>query len=954
LTRRALFVFAVALVACGDGTTGTVQDTADTTVADTGPDVAPSTSPLVLDPLAIAFEPLILNDSGVADLDLENAGSEPILVLDAAFDEDDGIFSVNRRSLEIPAGEHATLKVSFFALSEGGHADVLHVVTNAVNGPSFDVPVSGRVDPAECQDADNDLHGLGCQAGGDCNDHDPTIFVGAPEQCNAKDDDCDGLYDEDFVGLGAPCDVGIGDCVATGVNVCAVDGKSITCDAQAGSGGGERCNGLDDDCDGLTDEDFPSKGALCSVGLGACKVVDKYVCNAAQTGLVCPVTALPAHPEVCHDLIDNDCDGITDEGNIEVCADATDNDCDGQTDESGSRWGESFFARDAPNGSVAVYPSAGDGTFQEPVTLDFPTENNFSVFAVGDFDGDRWLDLVVRETVTEGRARCTVNSECPDGHVCADGVCRKKCTKDGDCTEFQLEQCVDTRSVNVANDTYCLPPSTTYLAVSACVGSAAIKLTPLFTLEPGDKVGPVVDVDGNGHLDFVGLHHFSKGKKGFVWLNDGAGHFTQLTPAFDYGPLYGTSFLGHWQWGLTPTSKDIDGDGRVDILGQSQDSTGSQPTDFWFLRNLGGGNFATMLPLGPTIPNPSNLTTVDDFDGDGDQDIVGGLDEDGQPGAAWMLLNRGTAGSTTSWVQAYEIIDLAPSWNAAEGNDRPGLGNGTSYDIDGDHHPDLLTAWVPEECGQFIYGCTAVTNPGDICFGGNCRKLAFIRNITTSPCAPGTSCVDGACVAGCTASCAGRFCGSDGCGGSCGACAEGQLCVAGQCTVDCVPQCDDKQCGDNGCGGTCGDCPEGFACTYGVCADDCIPNCAGKRCGDDGCGGTCAVFAAPQVIAFDKNPNTTVVGPVNVPPTMPQIAVDPANPSTNVDLACTIVAESYDLDPVRYSFSWFRDGVFQKALGDTPHVSSTLTSSGQTWTCRVRANDGAERSPIAESAVTIN
>jgi len=490
--------------------------------------------------------------------------------------------------------------------------------------------------------------------------------------------------------------------------------------------------------------------------------------------------------------------------------------------------------------------------------------------------------------------------------------------------------------------------------VSSCEGQNAISLTPLFVLEPGDQVGPVVDVDGNGHLDFVGLHHFSDGKQGFIWLNDGAGHFTQLSPAFSYAPLYGPGLFGHWQWGLTPTSKDLDGDGRVDILGQSQASTATQPTDFWVLRNLGDATFAPMQALGPTIPNPANLTTVDDFDGDGDQDIVGGLDEDGQPGAAWMLMNRGTVGTTTSWVTAYEILDLAPTWNAGDGDNRPGLGDGTSFDFDGDHQPDLLAAWVPEECGSFIYGCTDVQSPADPCFGGNCRKVALIRNITAAPCAPGTSCVDGQCVAGCTATCDGRTCGDDGCGGSCGSCDEGQWCIAGQCVVDCVPQCDDKQCGDNGCGGTCGDCPEGFGCAYGVCTDDCIPDCAGRRCGDDGCGGTCAVFAEPQIIAFDQNPNTRIVAPVNVPPTRPGIAIEPPNPNDNIDLDCLIVAPSYDLDPVRYRRAWYKNGLFQKTLGDVAQVPATRTAPGDVWTCRVRATDGIETSPVAEASVTIN
>ena len=942
----------LALSACGDDSQGPALATA--APLDTGPDVTPSESSLVLDPPSIDFGGWPQGASEIRDLELENAGNEPLRVLAISLDKDDGYYSFNRQSFELAPRERGLLKVSFFALDNGVHENTLRLVTNAKNGPNFEVPLVAVVSPVVCQDTDGDLHGLGCAPGGDCDETDPLVHVGATERCNRDDDDCDGLFDEDFIGLGSRCEVGLGDCITTGVNVCTEDGLALVCSATAGTGDAETCNGEDDDCDGFTDEDYPSKGSLCAVGTGACKVADKWVCNSAQTGLVCPVTALAPRTERCADFVDNDCDGVTDEGTIEVCADDVDNDCDSETDESGSRWGESFFARDAPGGTLEVYPSRGDGTFETPIRLEFPTGNNFSVFAVGDFDGDRWLDLVVRESVVVGRTRCAVNSDCGSGFVCADAVCRKLCQNTGDCNVFPFEECVDTRSFAVNNDTYCLPPSTVYLAVSSCEGQNAIQLTLLFVLEPDDQVGPVVDVDGNGHLDFVGLHHFSKGKQGFVWLNDGAGHFTQLSPAFSYAPLYGPGLFGHWQWGLTPTSKDLDGDGRVDILGQSQASTASQPTDFWVLRNLGGGAFAPMQPLGPTIPNPANLTTVDDFDGDGDQDIVGGLDEDGQPGAAWMLLNRGTVGATTSWVTAYEIFDLAPSWNAQNGNDRPGLGDGTSYDFDGDRAPDLLAAWVPEECGSFIYGCTDVQSPADPCFGGSCRKIAFIRNTTVAPCAPGTSCDAGQCVSGCTADCEGRACGSDGCGGTCGACDEGQACVSGQCVVDCVPRCDGRQCGDNGCGGVCGECPEGFGCAFGVCADDCIPDCAGKRCGDDGCGGTCAVFAPPAVIAFDKNPNTTMVAPINVPPTRPGVAIEPANPTTNLDLACVIVAPSYDLDPVRYRRAWYRNGLFQKTIGDVASVPAALTAAGETWTCRVRATDGIETSPVAEAAVTIN
>ncbi len=46
-----------------------------------------------------------------------------------------------------------------------------------------------------CVDQDKDGYGEHCDKGSDCNDNDATIFFGAPELCDGKDNDCNGIQD---------------------------------------------------------------------------------------------------------------------------------------------------------------------------------------------------------------------------------------------------------------------------------------------------------------------------------------------------------------------------------------------------------------------------------------------------------------------------------------------------------------------------------------------------------------------------------------------------------------------------------------------------------------------------------------------------------------------------------------------------------------------------------------
>ncbi|MBL9020464.1 MAG: hypothetical protein JNL83_40140 [Myxococcales bacterium] len=148
------------------------------------------------------------------------------------------------------------------------------------------------------------------------------------ETCNNQDDDCDVLVDEDFPGKAAACNNGrLGKCRVNGANVCRTDGTGLACDS-----GQTACNGL-------------VAGNACSVVnaagatvAGVCTTSPAgLLCNPTAAGT--PGNAQNEVPFGCNQ-IDDDCDGIVDE-NVTGCnciptgeiCDGMDQDCDGTPDD---------------------------------------------------------------------------------------------------------------------------------------------------------------------------------------------------------------------------------------------------------------------------------------------------------------------------------------------------------------------------------------------------------------------------------------------------------------------------------------------------------------------------------------------------------------------------------------------------------------------------------------------
>lgn len=110
---------------------------------------------------------------------------------------------------------------------------------------------------------------------------------------------------------GAACVAGLGLCAGAGVTVCAEDGVGVVCVGEVGEPGDEACNGLDDDCDGAADEDWPALGTVCAAGEGGCRVEAAVVCAADGARTMCPAVAGAPRGERC-DGVDDDCDGGVD------------------------------------------------------------------------------------------------------------------------------------------------------------------------------------------------------------------------------------------------------------------------------------------------------------------------------------------------------------------------------------------------------------------------------------------------------------------------------------------------------------------------------------------------------------------------------------------------------------------------------------------------------------------
>jgi hypothetical protein len=163
----------------------------------------------------------------------------------------------------------------------------------------MDNDCNGEIDDG--LDNDGDTYRI-CDLNADCDDEDSSVYPGAEEICDGKDNNCNSVIDDgvgteflDQDGDGfSPC---LGDC-----------DDSFPDGAAASPGIEEGCDDVDNDCDGLVDEDLdldddgvPGDYPNCANWIGGPTDCDDD-----------DPTVYPYGPEFC-DLMDNNCNGQIDE-----------------------------------------------------------------------------------------------------------------------------------------------------------------------------------------------------------------------------------------------------------------------------------------------------------------------------------------------------------------------------------------------------------------------------------------------------------------------------------------------------------------------------------------------------------------------------------------------------------------------------------------------------------------
>jgi hypothetical protein len=270
----------------------------------------------------------------------------------------------------------------------------------AVHPGATEIIYNGIDDDCDTATLDDDLDSDGYDHDTDCNDNNPAVYPGAPEDCSdSLDNDCDGLTDCSDT---ADCPPGVGPCPPVcqdndhdgygnpGVSSCP-NGSQTDCDdgnALINPGASEICNDvLDNDCDGLTD---CADTVDCPPGVGPC-------------------------PAACQDT---DHDGYGNPG-AASCANGSQTDCN-DTDDSVH-----------PGATEVPYNGKDDDC--NPATLDDDLDGDGYPIATDCNDNDPLVHPGATEICNDGQDNdCDGDLNCDDSDCMGNPICLSCTDNDGD------------------------------------------------------------------------------------------------------------------------------------------------------------------------------------------------------------------------------------------------------------------------------------------------------------------------------------------------------------------------------------------------------------------------------------------------------------------------------------------------------------------------------------------
>ncbi|MGB0588460.1 MAG: MopE-related protein [Myxococcota bacterium] len=591
----------------------------------------------------------------------------------------------------------------------------------------------------------------------------------ADATCDGVDDDCDGTADQDYVAFETTC--GVGACESSGTMAC-VDGTPVnSCEPATAAPSDVTCDGVDDNCNGQTDEEFSTESITC--GTGACLANGTRTCSNGATVDNCVEGTAAASDATC-DGVDDDCSGATDEDYVETvtsCGDgacaaagalicvageetstcvevepnATDDDCDGVDDDCNGETDEGYVPQDFPCG-VGECARVGQ------------------TFCQG---GNELND-------------CSPGAPAPDDSDDCDG-------KDNDCNG-------DTDEDYVSQTTSCGDGVCQSSGVTSCVSGQVQDSCQAPTAPAGDTDSDCngLDSDCDGEID-EGYVSVEVTCGAGVCQNTGQ-KVCQGAPSYEVNtcePLTTTSTADYVCNGL---DDDCDGETDEDYVSvQTECGKGVCATTSMSVCEPSATGGPAAGPSDNCVPPEPSTTEQDASCNAADDDCDGETDEG-------FVASNTTCGLGICNSQG---VTSCGSGGVQQDSCQPGS---PTLAVDG--------TIALDECGGGDSDCDGETDEDFFPTQLTCGTGTCAMTVTTSCSSTGQ--VNDSCTPSGEPSCENKACGDDGCGGSCGDCAANELCTANF-TCQCVPSCLNKGCGSDGCGGTCGDCPNPDPCQVGVC-----------------------------------------------------------------------------------------------------------------------------------------